>query len=270
MANENNYTFRGLGSGQVEVPSDLQLLDKDQVTVLFSIDRTTGAITTSGGISGTVGGDLSGSLPNPTVAKVNGVAITGTPSAGKVPTATSSSAATWQTPASATPGGSNTQIQFNSSGSFGASSRLVFDGTSLVSWAGCFGNTSFNGNSVLRLGPALSGATTGRTIFEMDNGTSLFQLEVNGGAASLSTGDVVADVKISANSALGLLFKNSATQPVDGLIIVQGRMQFNDNATGSGSAALGSNCPAITPSAPYTWVKIQTSDGSIAFVPAFK
>jgi len=43
-----------------------------------------------------------------------------------------------------------------------------------------------------------------------------------------------------------------------------------NEATGSGSALLGSNCPAVTATAPYTWIKMISSDGSTVYVPAFK
>lgn len=62
-------------------------------------------MTNSRAPNGTASGDLSGTYPGPTVAKVNGVAISGTPTTGQVPTATSGTTATWQTPSG---GGSST------------------------------------------------------------------------------------------------------------------------------------------------------------------
>lgn len=42
------------------------------------------------------------------------------------------------------------------------------------------------------------------------------------------------------------------------------------NTTGAGSASLGANCPAVTPTAPYTWIQVKTADGSTVFIPAWK
>lgn len=56
--------------------------------------RITGAIQSGAA----AGGDLSGTLPNPTVAKVSGVTVTGVPTAGQILTASSGTAAAWSTP----------------------------------------------------------------------------------------------------------------------------------------------------------------------------
>lgn len=41
-------------------------------------------------------------------------------------------------------------------------------------------------------------------------------------------------------------------------------------STGGGTAALSTNCPANTPTAPYTWFQFTSSDGSVVYVPAWK
>lgn len=52
---------------------------------------------------------------------------------------------------------------------------------------------------------------------------------------------------------------------------IGGLMKFSgSNSTGAGTALLGTNSPAVTNTAPYTWLKVLTSDGSTAYVPAWK
>jgi hypothetical protein len=50
-------------------------------------------------------------------------------------------------------------------------------------------------------------------------------------------------------------------------------LKFNaaaNESTGAGTALLGTNCPAVTVSAPYTWETVTTSDGSTGFIPVWK
>ena len=52
---------------------------------------------------------------------------------------------------------------------------------------------------------------------------------------------------------------------------VKGNVTFSGtNSTGSGSAALGANCPAITATAPYTWIKVIAKDGTTVYIPAWE
>ncbi len=85
-----------------------------------------------GAPTGAAGGDLGGTYPNPAVAKINGITVTGTPSAGQVPTATGTTAATWQTPAAgALPAGSAGCVQLYGTSTAFACAGLQFTATAL-------------------------------------------------------------------------------------------------------------------------------------------
>jgi hypothetical protein len=68
------------------------------------------------------------------------------------------------------------------------------------------------------------------------------------------------------------VFEDEAHNPL-WAILPGGQIEFAaaaNEATGSGSAALGTNCPATRPTAPYTWEKVTTSDGSQGYIPVWK
>lgn len=61
------------------------------------------------------------------------------------------------------------------------------------------------------------------------------------------------------------------TWTLEGNILLDGIPQFGGtNSTGSGTTLLGSNSPATVLTAPYTWLEIRTSDGTTAWIPAWK
>lgn len=75
---------------------------------------------------GTLTNDTTGSAT-----KWGGVTVSGVPGIGQVPMALSSTTASWQTPVGI-PGGSDKQVQFNNSGSFGGDPNFTWDTASQV------------------------------------------------------------------------------------------------------------------------------------------
>lgn len=55
-----------------------------------------------------------------------------------------------------------------------------------------------------------------------------------------------------------------------GLVMNAGLIQYFGNTTGAGTPLLSTNCPAVTVTAPYTWIKAMAADGSIIYSPAWK
>lgn len=123
--------------------------------------------------------------------------------------------------------------------------------------------------SVLTIcGGTSTAAGNGPTIqFRGASASSAGQLTIDG--ANLTTGDIVIELN---NATPSIKFKGSGgasllTIPNTGIL------QFNvaaNESTGAGTALLGANSPAVTNTAPYTWIKMKTSDGSTVYIPVWK
>ncbi|MFZ1250214.1 MAG: hypothetical protein WAR37_02085 [Candidatus Microsaccharimonas sp.] len=103
-----SVTDQKLSAGQANTGQVLSYDGTNMVWTTVSSTTVSDASTTTKGIV-QLAGDLSGTAGAPVVSRVNGVAVSGTPSNGTVLTATSGSAASWQAPT----GGSGTVTSAN-------------------------------------------------------------------------------------------------------------------------------------------------------------
>lgn len=91
-------------------------------------------------------------------------------------------------------------------------------------------------------------------------------LTIAGGTGSVAGGEVILATSATTGAPTARL-----TVAADGLITVAGQLKLaNANTTGAGSALLGTNSPAATLTAPYTWETVKSSDGSTCYMPLWK
>jgi hypothetical protein len=69
----------------------------------------------------------------------------------------------------------------------------------------------------------------------------------------------------------GLYVRTPATGPsLRRCAFFESAVVYNQSTTGAGTALLGANSPAVTNTAPYTWLTFVSSDMSVVYVPAWK
>jgi hypothetical protein len=149
---------------------------------------------------------------------------------------------------------------------------------------------NIQGSNIFAIGYDFNGATENRVnggmITSSSNNITVLKLrspaQGNHIATNAEPGGTAIAYSVDAgctNNTIGPGYLNCSGAPVDSGtrttilrhdMSIFPQIRVNTVATGAGSAALGANCPATTATAPYTWLKLISSDGSTVYVPAWK
>ena len=79
------------------------------------------------------------------------------------------------------------------------------------------------------------------------------------------------DQTATTGSTLVTISRGAGQSNTSNVLAIDGTLKFGgQNTTGAGSAALSNNCPATTATAPYTWIRAVSSDGSTVYIPCWK
>ena len=168
----------------------------------------------------------------------------------------------------------NTSIEANGfliyHGGAGVNSLQIYEETAAKGWMQIQGTSGFIGIGGDALSPVVN--------LHIDRNSDAYVKFSVSGTTGSGVGDGfnvgvtsagVAQLIQYENQPLNIFTNNTLALTVSAAGVLTFQVSGNES-TGAGSAALGANCPAVTASAPYKWLKVILSDASVGFVPVWK
>jgi hypothetical protein len=240
----------------VVTSSAIDVAFRETPGTVFADDASANAAWNS--VIGNFAGNINYTGANVTIGPVANVRITGG-SAGQYLQTNGSGTLSWATVTVPTVAGSNTQVQFNNNGAFGASSNLTFDGNTLV----VAGNVTTNGLLDINYATesvGIIGAQTGTYAFDLLSNS--FQYSTANSTANITVNfrgnsTVAANTVLSnAQSIVGTFVMTSgATAHTITAVQIDGSAQTIRWAGGSAPTANANSTNAFT----FTLIKTATT-----------